>query len=177
MQVLIYSGDHDMCVPHTGSEAWTASLKLPAAEPWRPWLFDDSQVAGYVKRSMRMSVRLACGNLTAHMMLTRACIPLPGSCHACTIHQVSRARRFFLVVCYRSRCRTHSARVQAQAGPPHVFGICGRPPLVTFGCQKRPLSLAKKCSPAVGVVLSLSTPTLAISGRSCFRFHTKPESL
>jgi serine carboxypeptidase-like clade 1 len=25
-RALIYSGDHDMCVPHTGSEAWTRSL-------------------------------------------------------------------------------------------------------------------------------------------------------
>jgi len=49
LDVLIYSGDHDMCVPHTGSEAWTRSLDLPVADAWRPWLFDDGQVAGYVK--------------------------------------------------------------------------------------------------------------------------------
>ena len=44
LTALIYSGDHDMCVPHTGSEAWTASLKLPLVEAWRPWLFDDGYV-------------------------------------------------------------------------------------------------------------------------------------
>ena len=28
LRALIYSGDHDMAVPHTGSEAWTHDLKL-----------------------------------------------------------------------------------------------------------------------------------------------------
>eukprot|EP00775_Hariotina_reticulata_P001910 gene1910-2243_t len=38
LKALIYSGDHDMCVPHTGSEAWT------------PWYNSEvpRQVAGYV---------------------------------------------------------------------------------------------------------------------------------
>uniref|UniRef100_A0A383WG00 Carboxypeptidase n=1 Tax=Tetradesmus obliquus TaxID=3088 RepID=A0A383WG00_TETOB len=34
LRALIYSGDHDLCVPHTGSEAWTAAIhrkKKPAA--------------------------------------------------------------------------------------------------------------------------------------------------
>lgn len=35
--MLIYSGDHDMCVPHTGSEAWTRGLGLKVREAWRPW--------------------------------------------------------------------------------------------------------------------------------------------
>lgn len=37
MRVLIYNGDHDMCVPHTGAEAWTRSLSLPVVDQWRPW--------------------------------------------------------------------------------------------------------------------------------------------
>ena len=49
VNALIYSGDHDMCVPHTGTEAWTSSLGLAQVEAWRPWLFADAQVAGYVK--------------------------------------------------------------------------------------------------------------------------------
>jgi len=49
IRALIYSGDHDMCVPHTGSEAWTASLGYPVVDAWRPWLVDDGQVAGYCK--------------------------------------------------------------------------------------------------------------------------------
>ena len=35
--MLIYNGDHDLCVPHTGAEAWTRSLALPALGAWRPW--------------------------------------------------------------------------------------------------------------------------------------------
>jgi len=47
-RILIYSGDADMCVPNTGSEAWTSSLNLPLLEEWRPW-FVNNQVAGYVR--------------------------------------------------------------------------------------------------------------------------------
>lgn len=49
LKVLIYSGDHDMCVPHTGSEAWTSSLGLKVKEAWRPWKVDH-QVAGFVQQ-------------------------------------------------------------------------------------------------------------------------------
>ena len=38
--MLIYNGDHDLCVPHTGAEAWTRSLALPPLGAWRPWLAD-----------------------------------------------------------------------------------------------------------------------------------------
>jgi serine carboxypeptidase-like clade I len=53
LDALIYSGDHDLCVPHTGTEAWTSSLGLPIKDTWRPWTVtgsqeeDSSQVAGY----------------------------------------------------------------------------------------------------------------------------------
>jgi len=47
-RILIYSGDSDMCVPNTGSEAWTISLGLPVVNEWRPW-FVNQQVAGYVR--------------------------------------------------------------------------------------------------------------------------------
>jgi len=47
-RILIYSGDSDMCVPNTGSEAWTTSLNLPLLNEWRPW-FVNNQVAGYVR--------------------------------------------------------------------------------------------------------------------------------
>ncbi|KAL8137162.1 hypothetical protein V2J09_003163 [Rumex salicifolius] len=45
---LIYSGDHDMCVPYTGSEAWTRSMGYKIVDEWRPWTSDD-QVAGYLQ--------------------------------------------------------------------------------------------------------------------------------
>jgi len=47
-RILVYSGDADMCVPNTGSEAWTDSLDLPLVEEWRPWMLYQ-QVAGYVR--------------------------------------------------------------------------------------------------------------------------------
>ncbi|KAJ6814247.1 serine carboxypeptidase 1 [Iris pallida] len=47
-RALIFSGDHDMCVPFTGSEAWTRSLGYKVIDAWRPWYFGD-QVAGYTQ--------------------------------------------------------------------------------------------------------------------------------
>ncbi|CAN6725048.1 unnamed protein product [Malus baccata var. baccata] len=48
-RALIFSGDHDMCVPYTGSEAWTASLGYKIVDEWRPWLSSEDQVAGYLQ--------------------------------------------------------------------------------------------------------------------------------
>ncbi|XP_058739519.1 serine carboxypeptidase-like 20 [Vicia villosa] len=45
---LIFSGDHDMCVPYTGTEAWTRSLGYKIVDEWRPWLIDN-QVAGFTQ--------------------------------------------------------------------------------------------------------------------------------
>ncbi|KAK9756279.1 hypothetical protein RND81_01G086500 [Saponaria officinalis] len=47
-RALIFSGDHDMCVPYTGSEAWTKSLGYKTVDAWRPWFFNN-QVAGYTQ--------------------------------------------------------------------------------------------------------------------------------
>lgn len=47
-RALIYSGDHDMCVPFTGSEAWTHSLGYKVIDEWRAWISND-QVAGYTE--------------------------------------------------------------------------------------------------------------------------------
>ncbi|ONK78097.1 uncharacterized protein A4U43_C02F14280 [Asparagus officinalis] len=47
-RAVIFSGDHDMCVPFTGSEAWTRSLGYKVVDLWRPWYFND-QVAGYTQ--------------------------------------------------------------------------------------------------------------------------------
>ncbi|CAH2052304.1 unnamed protein product [Thlaspi arvense] len=44
-RALIYSGDHDMCVPYTGSEAWTKSMGYKVVDEWRPWMSND-MVAG-----------------------------------------------------------------------------------------------------------------------------------
>ncbi|KAI3896596.1 hypothetical protein MKX03_023171 [Papaver bracteatum] len=45
---LIYSGDHDLVVPHISTEAWIRSLNLSITDDWRPWLLDD-QIAGYTR--------------------------------------------------------------------------------------------------------------------------------
>lgn len=35
-----------MCVPFTGSEAWTRSIGYNILDEWRPWIVNE-QVAGY----------------------------------------------------------------------------------------------------------------------------------
>ncbi|XP_010678976.2 serine carboxypeptidase-like 20 [Beta vulgaris subsp. vulgaris] len=47
-QALIYSGDHDMCVPYTGSEAWTKSIGYKVLDEWRPWVCNE-QVSGFIQ--------------------------------------------------------------------------------------------------------------------------------
>lgn len=48
-RALIYSGDHDMCVPFTGTEAWVESLGYQVVEEWRPWI-SNYQIAGYTQK-------------------------------------------------------------------------------------------------------------------------------
>ncbi|KAM5562924.1 serine carboxypeptidase-like 20 [Rosa sericea] len=47
-RALIYSGDHDLCVPFTGSEAWTRSVGYNIVDEWRPWI-SKGQIAGYTQ--------------------------------------------------------------------------------------------------------------------------------
>ncbi|KAL0460423.1 UNVERIFIED_CONTAM: Serine carboxypeptidase 1 [Sesamum latifolium] len=47
-RAIIFSGDHDMCVPYTGSQAWTRSVGYKTVDEWRPW-YVKGQVAGYVQ--------------------------------------------------------------------------------------------------------------------------------
>ena len=51
VSILVYSGDVDGQLPHTGTEAWTSGLGLAKVRSWRPWVdgpFD--QVQGYSVR-------------------------------------------------------------------------------------------------------------------------------
>ncbi|XP_031249340.1 serine carboxypeptidase 1-like [Pistacia vera] len=47
-RALIFSGDHDMCVPFTGSQAWTRSLGYKKIGGWRSWI-SKGQIAGYLQ--------------------------------------------------------------------------------------------------------------------------------
>ncbi|CAL0328184.1 unnamed protein product [Lupinus luteus] len=47
-RALIYSGDHDLAVPFTGTQAWITSLGYKIVDEWRPWII-DYQVAGYTQ--------------------------------------------------------------------------------------------------------------------------------
>ena len=47
LQVLIYNGDQDECIPYLQDAAWTRDMGFPVKTDWRPWILDN-QVAGYV---------------------------------------------------------------------------------------------------------------------------------
>ncbi|XP_050373394.1 serine carboxypeptidase-like 18 [Argentina anserina] len=49
LRALVYSGDHDMSVPHVGTQEWIRYLNLTNSEIWRPW-YVDGQVAGYSEK-------------------------------------------------------------------------------------------------------------------------------
>ncbi|XP_056159497.1 serine carboxypeptidase-like 18 [Syzygium oleosum] len=62
MQVLVFSGDHDMLIPHNGIEAWIKWLDLTVDIDWRPW-FVDGQVAGYTRKYKDSGYRLTYATL------------------------------------------------------------------------------------------------------------------
>lgn len=45
-RVWIYSGDSDGCVPHVGTEEWTADLGFAVADEWHPWVSDGDGANG-----------------------------------------------------------------------------------------------------------------------------------
>jgi len=52
IQVLIYNGDWDACVPYTDGEGWTSGMGLPVKSSWHAWSYTSisgstNQVAGY----------------------------------------------------------------------------------------------------------------------------------
>ncbi|KAI3435053.1 uncharacterized protein J3R85_006471, partial [Psidium guajava] len=62
MQVLVFSGDHDMIIPHNGIEEWINWLDLTVDIDWRPW-FVDGQVAGYTRKYKDGGYRLTYATL------------------------------------------------------------------------------------------------------------------
>jgi carboxypeptidase C (cathepsin A) len=47
LNVLIYNGDHDACVPYTDGEFWTSGMNYTEAAAWHPWTVEDGNVGGY----------------------------------------------------------------------------------------------------------------------------------
>ncbi|KFK25893.1 hypothetical protein AALP_AA8G176200 [Arabis alpina] len=45
---LIFSGDHDLQVPFSSTQAWIRSLNYAITDNWRPWIIHN-QVAGYTQ--------------------------------------------------------------------------------------------------------------------------------
>ncbi|CAA7027114.1 unnamed protein product [Microthlaspi erraticum] len=43
------SGDHDMMIPYTSTEAWIKSLNYSIVDDWRPWMITRNQVAGFTR--------------------------------------------------------------------------------------------------------------------------------
>ncbi|KAJ0018781.1 hypothetical protein Pint_11775 [Pistacia integerrima] len=48
-RALIYSGDHDMMIPYTGTLSWIKTLNLSTIDGWRPW-FVEGQIAGFTMK-------------------------------------------------------------------------------------------------------------------------------
>ncbi|XP_059460990.1 serine carboxypeptidase-like 13 [Corylus avellana] len=49
LRALVYSGDHDMSIPHIGTQNWIRFLNLTISDVWRAW-YVDGQVAGYTEK-------------------------------------------------------------------------------------------------------------------------------
>ncbi|KAH7689752.1 Peptidase S10 serine carboxypeptidase protein [Dioscorea alata] len=47
-RALVYSGDHDIELPHLGTQTWIRSLNYSIVDDWRSW-FSGGQVAGYTR--------------------------------------------------------------------------------------------------------------------------------
>ncbi|XP_059448607.1 serine carboxypeptidase-like 7 [Corylus avellana] len=62
LQILVFSGDHDMVIPHNGIERWINSLDLTLDTDWRPW-FVSGQVAGYTRKYTNDGYRLTYATL------------------------------------------------------------------------------------------------------------------
>ncbi|NP_001137115.1 serine carboxypeptidase 1 precursor [Zea mays] len=45
-RAMVYSGDHDLLVPHLGTQAWVRSLNFPVVDDWRAWHL-GGQSAGF----------------------------------------------------------------------------------------------------------------------------------
>ncbi|KAJ0077880.1 hypothetical protein Patl1_37347 [Pistacia atlantica] len=68
LQLLVFSGDHDMVMPHNGIEEWIGYLDLSLDSDWRPW-FIEGQVAGYTRKFDNSGYRLTYATIKAIKLL------------------------------------------------------------------------------------------------------------
>ncbi|KAJ0011156.1 hypothetical protein Pint_33649 [Pistacia integerrima] len=68
LQLLVFSGDHDMVMPHNGIEEWIGYLDLSLDSDWRPW-FIEGQVAGYTRKFDNSGYRLTYATIKARKLL------------------------------------------------------------------------------------------------------------
>lgn len=52
INVIVFNGDWDACVPYTDNEAWTENMGYPVKNSWHAWTYTSpsgatNQVAGY----------------------------------------------------------------------------------------------------------------------------------
>ncbi|CBI25151.3 hypothetical protein VitviT2T_003714 [Vitis vinifera] len=62
LRVLVFSGDHDMVIPHVGIEQWIKSLNISLGSDWRPW-FVDGQIGGYTRKYVNKAYSLTYSTL------------------------------------------------------------------------------------------------------------------
>ncbi|OEL26339.1 Serine carboxypeptidase-like 19 [Dichanthelium oligosanthes] len=65
-RALVYSGDHDLLVPHLGTQAWVRSLNFSTVDDWRAWHLGGQSAGFTISYSNNMTfatikVRRACG--------------------------------------------------------------------------------------------------------------------
>ncbi|KAK9931514.1 hypothetical protein M0R45_018788 [Rubus argutus] len=67
LRVLIYSGDHDMQIPHIGTLKWIDTLNLTEDESWRTWSL-DGQTAGYTTKLINEHITLTYATVKASII-------------------------------------------------------------------------------------------------------------
>jgi len=87
LQVLVYNGEADLCVPMTDNEWWTRSMGYATVKDWKAWSYEGDQgptIGGYViqydKNFTYATVRGA-GHMGETLLRARGAQPrAPGAC-------------------------------------------------------------------------------------------------
>ncbi|PRP76107.1 hypothetical protein PROFUN_15436 [Planoprotostelium fungivorum] len=82
LSILVFSGDVDAIVPHTGTTRWISTLGQSIVRPWTPWTDDEQQVGGFVVK---------------YKDFTFATVRNAGSCDSTTSPRALNDKRNFIV--------------------------------------------------------------------------------